>query len=261
MHTSLTVEQVKSRILVIRGIDVILDYDVAYYYQLPVKRLNEQVSRYDWLFPPEFFFQLSQSENETSLSYLQDKKLSHGEHRKYSPYVFSYPGICTLHGLLSSKKVNQINIVIIQAFAQILLDRTASYDSISTAKLSALNSELSNICLEIEEKSNALRSKINLHESTIRNSNNNGIVRPQLFSVTSDDFATLDFHSSNQEPFLLEDKAEETSQHNYREHDLDALVSQIQRNVSTYFKISVSVLLGPFELRSSHWPDKLPCIS
>ena len=54
-------KKIQSRILVIRGAQVMLDRDLAELYGVSVKRLNEQVSRNIERFPSGFMFQLSTS--------------------------------------------------------------------------------------------------------------------------------------------------------------------------------------------------------
>ena len=53
---------IKSRIHTIRGVQVMLDRDLAELYSVPTKRLNEQVKRNAERFPPNFMFVLSQTE-------------------------------------------------------------------------------------------------------------------------------------------------------------------------------------------------------
>ncbi len=50
---------IRSRILTIRGVQVMLDRDLAELYGVPTKRLNEQVKRNARRFPNKFMFQLS----------------------------------------------------------------------------------------------------------------------------------------------------------------------------------------------------------
>ena len=54
--------EIRSRILVIRGERVILDSDLAAFYGVPTKRLNEQVRRNPARFPEDFVFRLTPSE-------------------------------------------------------------------------------------------------------------------------------------------------------------------------------------------------------
>ncbi|MBU0485193.1 MAG: ORF6N domain-containing protein [Proteobacteria bacterium] len=52
-----------NRIFTIRGLQVMLDRDLSELYQVPTKRLNEQVKRNIERFPEQFrFFQLTQDE-------------------------------------------------------------------------------------------------------------------------------------------------------------------------------------------------------
>ena len=56
------VDAIRSRILTIRGVQVMLDRDLAELYGVPTKRLNEQVKRNARRFPDNFMFQLTKEE-------------------------------------------------------------------------------------------------------------------------------------------------------------------------------------------------------
>ena len=55
-------DSIKSRIFTIRGVQVMLDRDLAELYGVPTKRLNEQVKRNSIRFPANFMFPLSDTE-------------------------------------------------------------------------------------------------------------------------------------------------------------------------------------------------------
>lgn len=55
-------ERIESRILLLRGLKVMLDSDLAELYGVPTKRLNEQVKRNRGRFPTDFMFQLTTKE-------------------------------------------------------------------------------------------------------------------------------------------------------------------------------------------------------
>ena len=57
-----SIDSIRSRIFTIRGIQVMLDRDLAELYGVPTKRLNEQVRRNAERFPDDFMFHLSKSE-------------------------------------------------------------------------------------------------------------------------------------------------------------------------------------------------------
>ena len=59
------VQLVDRRIYMIRGQKVMLDADLAELYQVPTKRVNEQVQRNRGRFPKDFMFRLSAAERET----------------------------------------------------------------------------------------------------------------------------------------------------------------------------------------------------
>ena len=60
--TMFAADAIRSRILTIRGVQVMLDRDLAELYGVPTKRLNEQVKRNARRFPDNFMFQLTKEE-------------------------------------------------------------------------------------------------------------------------------------------------------------------------------------------------------
>jgi hypothetical protein len=118
----------KEIIHTVRGLQVILDSDLARLYGVSVKRLNEQVRRNAERFPDNFMFQLTESElknlrfqsgtlkNEKSLrSQFATSRLDHGG-RRYLPYAFTEQGVAMLSGVLRSKIAIQVSIQIMEAF-------------------------------------------------------------------------------------------------------------------------------------------------
>lgn len=58
----LTTNDIRSKVYIIRGQQVMLDKDLAELYGYEVKRLNEQVKRNISRFPEDFMFQLNKEE-------------------------------------------------------------------------------------------------------------------------------------------------------------------------------------------------------
>ena len=80
--------EITQRIYFIRDTKVMLDSDLADLYQVPVKRLNEQVRRNIERFPPDFMFQLTENEWKFLRSQFATLKSGvWGEHKKYLPLV------------------------------------------------------------------------------------------------------------------------------------------------------------------------------
>ena len=62
-NTSLT--GIQARIYLVRGVQVMIDRDLAVLYQVETKQLNRQVKRNIGRFPEDFMFQLTKEEWET----------------------------------------------------------------------------------------------------------------------------------------------------------------------------------------------------
>ena len=105
---------IKSRILTTRGVQVMLDRDLAELYGVDVKRLNEQVKRNAERFPSDFMFQLSKEE--CLRSQIATLNEARGKHLKYLPYAFTESGIAMLSGVLRSSTAVEVNIRIMRAF-------------------------------------------------------------------------------------------------------------------------------------------------
>jgi len=109
--------EIAQRIYFIREQKVMLDSDLAELYQVPVKRLNEQVRRNIERFPPDFMFQLIETEWEFLRSQFATLRSGvWGEHKKYLPRVFTEQGVAMLSGVLHSPRAIQVNLEIMRAF-------------------------------------------------------------------------------------------------------------------------------------------------
>ena len=64
MKELIPVEIIGRKIFMIRGHKVMVDRDLAELYEVPTRRLNEQVKRNITRFPSDFMFQLSPEETE-----------------------------------------------------------------------------------------------------------------------------------------------------------------------------------------------------
>jgi hypothetical protein len=107
-------KEIRSKIYTIRKQQVMLDSDLAELYEVPVKRLNEQVKRNLKRFPDYYMFQLNKEE----YSFLRSQfaTLKRGQHRKYLPRVFTEHGVSQLASVLNSEIAIDMSIKIIDAF-------------------------------------------------------------------------------------------------------------------------------------------------
>jgi len=113
-----TPEFIERRINFIRGQKVILDKDLAELYQVPVKRLNEQVKRNINRFPSDFMFKVALSEAVRLKSQFATSNVGRGGTRKAS-YAFTELGVAMLSSVLKSDRAVQMNIFIMRAFVKL----------------------------------------------------------------------------------------------------------------------------------------------
>ena len=107
-------QEIKDRIFTLRGVQVMLDRDLAELYGVETKQLNRAVKRNIERFPKEFMFQLTKEEFE-NLRFHFGTSSSHGGSRYY-PYTFTEQGVSMLSAVLKSKKAIKTSIQIMNAF-------------------------------------------------------------------------------------------------------------------------------------------------
>ncbi len=106
-------DDIKSRIFTIRGVQVILDSDLAQIFSVETKRLNEQVKRNEERFPENFCFQLNEKEVDILRSHFATSSWGG---RRTRPYVFTEHGVTMLTTVLKSHTAVAMSIKIINAF-------------------------------------------------------------------------------------------------------------------------------------------------
>ena len=82
-----TLEIIASKIYLVRGRQVILDYDLAHMYGVETKYLKRQVRRNIERFPDDFMFELTREEQQALRR--QIGTLKRGEHPKYLSFAFT----------------------------------------------------------------------------------------------------------------------------------------------------------------------------
>ncbi len=100
---NLPLRSVEALIISIRGVQVILDRDLATLYQEEVGQMNRQVRRNIKRFPADFMFQLTKEEYDGLKCQFGISNLRGGD-RRALPYAFTEQGVSMLSGLLRSDK-------------------------------------------------------------------------------------------------------------------------------------------------------------
>jgi len=110
------INEIQNRIFTFRGLQVMIDKDLAELYDVETKVLNQAVKRNLNRFPELFRFQLSDNEKyELVTNCDRFEKLKHSP---VNPYAFTEQGVAMLSAVLRSDTAVRISIQIIQAFVE-----------------------------------------------------------------------------------------------------------------------------------------------
>ncbi len=151
-----------------RGRRVVLDSDLARFYEISTKRMNEQVKRNALRFPADFRFLLNHTEFENLKKYSVYIKESTYGGRRHPPYAFTEHGVTMLAGVLNSQKAIETNLAIIRAF-------------LSLEERSSIQLDIDNRLEQLEKQNDLilnalLNSRINCSDSKERG------IEPPYFS-------------------------------------------------------------------------------
>ena len=170
-------QNIENRIYTLRGVQVMLDSDLAELYGVETKRLNEQVKRNIERFPKSFMFQLSIKEWDVLQSqiatleernYLKTIKTSSKSSnflrsqiatakRRTLPYVFTELGVAMLSAVLKSETAVKVSIQIMHAFVQI--KQLISRDSLLIERVGSIELKQLETDKKIEQIFKAIESR------------------------------------------------------------------------------------------------------
>lgn len=135
-------EHIQNQIFSVRGVQVMLDSDLASLYQTETKFINRAVKRNPLRFPEEFMFQLT--ENEWAiLKYQIGTSSDHGG-RRTLPFVFSEHGVTMLSAVLNTEVAIGASIQIMKAFVamrKFLLNNASVFQRLDQVELKYLKTD------------------------------------------------------------------------------------------------------------------------
>jgi hypothetical protein len=111
----LKMQTVIARILTVRGVQAMLDRDLAELYGVETKALNRAVKRNYDRFPAAFCFQLTEVEW-LDLRFQSGTSNSGRGGRRYAPFVFTEQGVAMLSAVLHSEIAVSVSVQIMNAF-------------------------------------------------------------------------------------------------------------------------------------------------
>lgn len=117
MKEIMETKSIESKIYNIRGVEVMLDSDLAKIYECAngTKTINQAVKRNIERFPDDFYFQLNEEEFSILKSQVGTATNAHGGIRK-TPYVFTEQGVAMLATVIRTDIAAKVSINIMRAF-------------------------------------------------------------------------------------------------------------------------------------------------
>lgn len=112
------IQLIQSKIYELRGLKVMLDFDLSTLYEVENRTLKQTVKRNIERFPSDFMFQLTKQEWQEVIANCDNLP----ENAKFSPatpFAFTQEGVAMLSGVLRSPLAIQVNINIMRAFVVI----------------------------------------------------------------------------------------------------------------------------------------------
>ena len=133
--------RIESRIVVLRGLRLMIDADLAALYGVSTKRLNEQVKRNADRFPGDFMFKLTPDEKaEVVANCDHPVKLKLW---KVPPYAFTEHGAIQAANVLASPQAVEMGIFVVRAFVRM-------------RELASVHADLAKRLSELEQKTEGL---------------------------------------------------------------------------------------------------------
>lgn len=153
-------KDIKNLIYTIRGMQVMLDSDVANLFKYTTKNINKSVKNNAERFPEYYCFQLTTKEYNSLMTRRYNiTKIGRSNNRKYLPYVFTEYGITMLAALLKSEVAVNISIKIVNTFMQ--MRKNFSENNQVFERLTSLEYKL----LEHEKKINNILGELKFEEN------------------------------------------------------------------------------------------------
>jgi hypothetical protein len=148
---------IERKIYSVRGVQVMLDEDLASLYLVKTKALNQAVKRNLARFPEIFCFRLTQDEfshliSQNAISSLRSQIVTSNYRggRRYLPYVFTEQGVAMLSAVLKSETAIHMSIRIMSAFVS--MRRTIRSNEIIFSRLENIEEKHLELKLDTDKK-------------------------------------------------------------------------------------------------------------
>ena len=149
-------QKIQTKIYEVRGLKVMLDFDLAELYEVENRALKQAVKRNLDRFPKDFMYQLTKAEWQEVITNCDNLP----EGVKFSPatpFAFTEQGVAMLSSVLKSKKALQVNIAIMRTF--VFIRQYALSHSDLTNKLKEIEAKYNKQFNDVYEAINYLLNK------------------------------------------------------------------------------------------------------
>jgi hypothetical protein len=152
------IANIQTKIYEIRGLKVMLDFDLAELYEVETKVLNQAVKRNSKRFPDDFMFRTTQEEWMVMRSqFVTASPIKRNV--SATPYAFTEQGVAMLSGIINSVKAIDVNISIMRVFVMVRQFALSNKDL--TAKLLELENKYNQQFKDVYDAINFLLQKDN----------------------------------------------------------------------------------------------------
>ncbi len=155
------IKTIGNKIFYIRETPVLLDSDLAAWYNVETRVLKQTVRRNRERFPQDFMFELA--ENEMHVMVSQNVIPNKGVLGGATPFAFTQEGVAMLSGLLRSPKAIAVNVGIMRAFVT-MRQHAQNYEALATA-LKKLENNTNHRFAEVGQVLDALLEQKQLQEN------------------------------------------------------------------------------------------------
>ena len=191
---------IEDKIYTIRGVQVILDSDLAKLYDVETKQLNRQVKRNIDRFDEDFMFQLTKEEYYDILRcHFGTLELEQGKYSKYLPYVFTELGVTAAASVLHSDTAIKMSKDIVRAFVTMrhyIMDNSDIYKSITN---------INNTLIEHNNKFDYIFSKFNLNGKLLEIGDDNKEYIINIFKEAENELIIIDSYLDDSIYSLIKD--------------------------------------------------------
>ena len=174
---------IQNKIYEVRGIKVMLDFDLAEMYDVPTKVLKQAVKRNMKRFPVDFMFELTKSEWKELVT-ICDQFPETMKHSYIPPFAFTEHGVTMLSSILRSDIAIGISVQIVRAFVairQLVLNPPVSEAKVLQNEFAALKEYIEEVFEDYNDINEDTRMQLELINEALAElqSRNRAIDKPR----------------------------------------------------------------------------------